>query len=80
MADETNAEFDFIDNSKGKSVVWAYLSLKRKRETNEIEEGVGYCKRCKDGVKCCGGTSNLFSHLSGTTKFCKLSNKYALPV
>ncbi len=63
MAVENNTDFDFVDNSKGKSVVWGYFRLKRKRETKEIEQGVGYCKRCNDAVKCSGGTSNLFSHL-----------------
>lgn len=63
MADENNTDFDFVDNSKGKSVVWGYFRLKRKRATKEIEQGVGYCKRCNDAVKCSGGISNLFSHL-----------------
>lgn len=71
MADDT--EYDFIPNSKGKSAVWGYFSLKRKRETSDVVENVAFCNRCKTAVKCGGGTTNLKTHLERHHKIFNIS-------
>ncbi|XP_060557870.1 E3 SUMO-protein ligase ZBED1-like [Ruditapes philippinarum] len=71
MADENN--YDLIKNPKGKSAVWQFFSIKRKRETHEIIENTAFCDRCGVAVKCGGGTTNLRTHLERHHKMIKLS-------
>ena len=61
MAD---ADFKVVPNVRGKSDIWKYFGLKKRKVDGQIVDNIAICNSCQAEVKTSGGTSNLFFHMS----------------
>ena len=61
MAD---ADFKLVPNVRGKSDIWKYFGLKKRKVDGQIVDNIAICNSCQAEVKTSGGTSNLFFHMS----------------
>lgn len=59
MSDAGEFEFEIVENSKGKSLIWKYYAFVREM----IDKNKIACKLCPFTLKYSGNTSNLADHI-----------------
>ena len=60
MAD---ADFKLVPNVRGKSDIWKYFGLKKRKVDGQIVDNIAICNSCQAEVKTSGGTSIFVFHM-----------------
>ena len=59
MAGTHEMKYTLVPNSKGKSDLWKYFNLSKKKTNGQINMDVAVCKQCNSIVKLAGGASDI---------------------